>query len=172
MWWPYLFRFNDVVKRAASRLWDWLSGGPQRPVPHFENPQAAWDYLSARYTYTGDPLNGALDFYVHPEKFQWALEENLAHKLPVDCDDVAAWAYLALKNIGANPHLIAIYDEGLRGAHCICVYMLNGRCGAIDTNGHTLLPDLHDQTLCQHWSNVYRDRGYVYTTVVPLSFPF
>lgn len=172
MHWPWLFQFNDVLKRAASRFWDWASGGARAAIPQFDNPQAAWNYLSSRYTYTGDPLNGALDFYVHPEKFQYALENGTAQNLPIDCDDVAAWAYLALHKLGAAPHLMAIYDEGLRGAHCVCVYVLNGRCGAIDTNGHVLLPDLHDETICRHWSNVYRERGYVYTTVVPLSFPF
>jgi hypothetical protein len=172
MWPVQLFQVADVVKRASSRFWDWLSGGPRRPIPTFETPQAAWDYLAARYTYTGDPLNGALDFYVHPEKFQWGLETGVAHKLSVDCDDVAAWAYVALRQMGADPHLAAIYDEGLRGAHCICLYVHKGRVGAIDTNGHVLLPNLRDETLMHHWTNVYRDRGYVYRTVVTLSFPF
>jgi hypothetical protein len=168
----FLVRLLDVFKRSASRLVAWFSGVPRRSVPAFTSPHAAWDYLAARYTYTGDPVYGVVDFYVHPEVLQAALEAGTAARLSVDCDDVAAWAYTALSAMGAEPELVVLYDRGLRGSHCVCVYRWNGQPGAIDTNGVHALPDLTEATLCAHWSGLYARVGYVYTAAVPVAYPF
>ncbi len=169
---PGAVRLLDVLKRAASRLVAWLAGVSRRPVPVFTSPQAAWDHLAARYTYTGDPVYGVVDFYWHPEVLQAALEAGTAARLPVDCDDVAAWAHAALSAMGAAPGLVVLYEESLRGAHCVCVYRWNGQAGAIDTNGVHTLPDLDEATLCAHWSGLYAREGFVYTAAVPVAYPF
>jgi uncharacterized protein (TIGR02466 family) len=108
---PAAVRLLDASKRAASRLVAWLAGVPRRPLPAFTSPHAAWDYLAARYTYTGDPVYGVVDFYWHPEVLQAALEAGTAARLPVDCDDVAAWAHAALSAMGAAPGLVVLYEE-------------------------------------------------------------
>lgn len=162
----------DTLKRSLSRAWDGLWSRHRRPVPRFPTPQAAWDYLAARYTYTGDPLHGVIDFYWHPEVLQAALEAGTAASLPVDCDDVAAWAYVALAQLGAAPQLVALFDAGVRGCHAICVYTWQGACGAIDTNGVHALPDLEPATLCAHWGRIYAAQGVRYLDAVPVDYPF
>lgn len=168
----WLLRLYDIWKRAASRAWGGLWPRPRRPVPQFSTPQAAWDYLAARYTYTGDPLHGVLDFYWHPAVFQAALEAGTAASLPVDCDDVAAWAHVALAQLGATPQLVALFDAGVRGSHVICVYTWQGAHGAIDTNGVHVLPDLDPATLCAHWERIYAAQGVRYLEAVPVDSPF
>lgn len=159
-------RLNDDIKRSE----------PRAPLPLFATPRGAWEYLNARYTYTGDPLGGAADFYLHPERLQAALEAGPAavKGLSIDCDDVASWSYAALAKIpGCNPTMFTLMDNsGKFGHHVICGFRWNGQYGAIDTNGYRPLATLDPATLCATWTQVYSSLGYTYDMAVVTPYPF
>lgn len=165
--------FKLALSQAASGTF-WL---PRRPIGPFATPLEAWQYLEARYTFTGDKLFGLkVDFYMDPLKFQYMLEQGkaFAAKFPIDCDDVASWSFIALSTVpGCKPQVKVLYDAPpfFRGCHCICVYELDGTFGSIDTNGHHTLPDLSDATLCKTWSDIYYTQGFRYQEAVTVNSP-
>ena len=90
-----------ALKAGWSRANDWLVGhAKRRPIPQFSTPQAVAAYLDTHSRYTGDPLGGALDFYTHPERLQYAFEtgdwSGGIVGLRVDCDE-SSWAVAALR---------------------------------------------------------------------------
>jgi hypothetical protein len=171
----FTVRVADLWKQGFSAVVDWtfMATLPRRPIGPFTTPLAAWQYLEARYTYTGDPWNGRIDLVLNPYKLQGLLEKGkeFAKRLPVDCDDVAAWAFKALQTIpGCKAKMFAIYDPFPSPmAHCICVYELNGKYGAIDTNGHRELPDLSSTSIMGEWSRIY---NVTYTVINEVYIPF
>jgi hypothetical protein len=171
MWLKFFGPILDTFKLALSRTVDVFMWLPRTPIPQFRTPLEAWRYLEKNYEYTGDWWDGKFDFNIDPEKFQTALAKGkeYAKKLPIDCDDVALWAFRALLQIpGCNPQLKAIYDPlPSPGAHAICTYALNGGYGVIDTNGHHFLPDLSDQTICAKFTELFapNGKGWRYDTV-------
>lgn len=166
-----------AAKSAWSRAWSWLNpSAPRRPVPRFGTPQEVSQYLMDHAVYTGDPGGGAVDFYTPPEVFQAAMEAGkvAAARLSIDCDDYAAYAFAALRQIpGCSPQMYTLIDAGLVGSHVICAFYGPGALvGAIDTNGFHTLPDLLPNTLCKAWTAIYAREGYRYIDAVPTPFPF
>lgn len=164
--------------------WSWandrfLWGRDRRPVPTFDSPEAASAYLMTHADYTGDGPNGVLDFYLHPERLQAAMEQGheAVKRLMVDCDDYATWAYAALRQVpGCTPLMYTLLDAGMRFNHCICVYArdtAHGRqYGAIDTNGHRPLANIEPATLCKVWTGLYGSQGANYLSATPTGYPF
>lgn len=171
-----LVQFYNALKTWWSNLNDAIMrGAPRRPVPFFLSPEAAGGYLFAHARYTGDPGNGVADFFLHPERLQAAMEQGDAAfaGLSVDCDDFASWAFFALRQMrDCTPTIYTLRDAGLVGSHVITVYRQGGKCGAIDTSGHRLLPNLDPDTLCRVWSEMYASRGYRYVEAVVTPNPF
>jgi hypothetical protein len=171
----FTVRVLDIWKQGFSAVVDWtlLASLPRRPIGPFTSPLAVWQYLEARYVYTGDPWDGRIDLVLNPYKLQGMLEKGkeYAKRLPVDCDDVAAWAFKALKTIpGCTAQMFAIYDPyPSKWAHCICVYELNGKFGAIDTNGHRELANLQSATILNEWDRIYK---VTYTVINEVHIPF
>lgn len=148
---------------------------PYAPVPTFDSPELAAAYLAERFIYTGDPLKGAVDFTVSPGTLQGAMQMGPDHvkRLPLDCDDVGAWAFVAVRNMGGTPTLYTLEDgSGRFGHHVVCAYTWRGQMGAIDTNGHRLLPDTAPATVCAEFTRVYAARGYRYVAAVATPCPF
>lgn len=148
---------------------------PYAPVPKFENPAYAAAYLSDHFIYTSDPLRGVIDFTVNPNTLQGAMEvgPEAVKRLSLDCDDVGAWAFVALRNTGAVPTLYTLKDgSGKFGHHVVCAYTWQGEYGVIDTNGHNLLPNVSPSTLCVTFTAIYHERGYRYTDAVVTACPF
>jgi len=164
-------------KTRWSRLNDWIMRGePRKSVPLFASPVEAAEYLMAKAHYVPDPLGGALDWYVHPERLQAAMEDcrMAVARIPgVDCEDWATWAYVALLRIpGCKPRLLTLGDtSGRWGHHVICVYSLAGKYGAIDVSGHRALADLDEARICALWTSLNND-GTRYTEAVPTAYPF
>lgn len=158
-------RVNDAIKAGAQR----------RRLPTFATPEAVSAYLMEHAIYTGDPGNGVLDFYLHPERLQWAMETGPAafQGLAVDCDDFSSYAWLALRTIPeCQPLIFTLLDQGLVGSHVVCAYKWRTRYGVIDTNGHRSLPNLEPGTLCRVFSDLYAARGYRYVSAEPTPYPF
>ena len=155
-------RVNDQVMRGAGR----------RPVPALASPEAVGAYLMTHGRYTGDLAGGALDNWTHPERFQCAMETG-DWRLPIDCDDFSAWAYVALLKVpGCEPQIMTLLDAGVVGSHVVCVYRQGEHFGVIDTNGHRSLPSRDATTLCQTFTALYASRGYRYVSATPTPFPF
>lgn len=161
---------NDVV----------MSFRPRLALPVVTSPNEAATYV-ARLPYTGDPrlfgipgTEGAGDFYEHPERISAALEAGTADQERIDCDDFAGIAYLMLRQIpGCKTTVVTILDEsGKFGHHVICTYTFNGAKGVIDTNGHHLLPDLAESTICRLFSDIYVSLGYRYFAALDSPYPF
>jgi hypothetical protein len=158
-------RANDAIMRGANR----------RPVPTFATPEAAAAYLMKRAVYTGDPGGGILDFNLHPERLQWAMDTgpDAFKGLAVDCDDYATWAWVALRSVPeCQPIIYTLLDAGLVGSHVVCAYKWRTRYGVIDTNGHRFLPNIEPGTLCRVFSDLYAARGYHYVSAEPTAYPF
>lgn len=150
-------------------------GAPRAPVSAFATPAEVGAYLMAHAAYTGDPLGGAADFFLHPERLQAAMNEGpeALKRLSIDCDDYATWAYAALSKVpGCEPRIYTLLDTGLVGSHVVCAYTWRFRCGVIDTNGHRELPDLSERTLCDVFTAIYRTRGYRYVSATVTPYPF
>ena len=148
---------------------------PYAPVPTFASPAAAAAYLGERFVYTGDPLMGVIDFTVNPTRLQAAMEDGpeAVKRLALDCDDVAAWAFVALRQMGATPTIYTLKDSsGKFGHHVVTAYVWRGEQGVIDTNGHQVLRDVAPATLCYVFTDTYRRRGYQYTEAVVTACPF
>jgi hypothetical protein len=147
----------------------------RRAIGPFASPVEVWQYLERHYTYTGDKLLGMnVDFYMDPFKFQTAMELGKAKDLPIDCDDVASWAYHALLTVpNCKPRVMVLHDAPpYDGCHCICVFELDGKYGAIDTNGLSTLPDLSEATICAHWKALYAASHYEYHTATVVTCPW
>ena len=168
----------NFFKAGWSRLNDWVMGGaPRRPVQKFDAPESAARYLMAKAKYTGDLWGGAGDNYVHPERFQYAMDTGDYSRIQTDCDDYATWAYAALRQIpGVTPHIFTLVDAGVKFSHVICVYTEDtphGRLyGAIDTNGHRPLANIEPATLCKVWGDIYGPQGANYIDATPTAYPF
>ncbi len=168
--------FNHL-KGLWSRANDWIKRGePRAPVPSLDSPQAVADYIGARFVYTGDPLAGAADFWLHPERLHAAMLQgpDAVRRLSVDCDDLASLAYLMLSKVpGCRPTLYTLEDSsGKWGHHVVCAYDWFGAAGVIDTNGHRRLVALTQEQLCVTFTAIYKSRGYIYTGASPTPFPF
>lgn len=168
----------NACKSAWSRVNDWIKrGSPRVPVPPLTTPQAVADYIGARFIYTGDPLGGAADFYLHPERLHAAMLEGPAavKRLSVDCDDLASLAYLMLSKVpDCSPQLYTLEDSsGKWGHHVVCAYTWRGDVhGVLDTNGIARLLSPGPDELCRHFTGIYRSLGYTYTAAVPTRYPF
>lgn len=168
------------AKRAWSRFNDYFMWAqPRAPIPTFNSPQEASNYLMTKYKYTGDPFKGAADFFLHPERLQAAMLNPLMFRhLSVDCDDVASWAYAALSKIPhVYPTILTLEDgSGKFMHHVICVFEKKSDhgsvYGAIDTNGYTLLRDLKESTICAQWTATYAREKPEYVRAVPTEYPF
>lgn len=168
--------FNQA-KAAWSRLNDWIKRGEKRaPIPRLASPAEVGAYLQAHGAYTGDPLGGAADFVLHPERLQAAMNDGPAAlaRISIDCDDWAAYACAALRLIpGCYPQLYTLWDDSGRfGHHVVCGYTWNGAAGVIDTNGHRRLKALNQEQLCVTLTEIYKRLGYIYTGAVPHDYPF
>lgn len=165
-----------AAKAAASRANDWaasLRQAPRRPLPRFVAPREAWSYWEAHGApYSGDPLWGLADFYLHPQRTQALLEGVPGAAAPVDCDDLAVWAAYCLRQTdGIRPRIVTLVDAALVGSHVICVGEGPGRLRwAIDTNGYSELPDLEPATLLEEWGRIYPDTAYVAAIETPYPF--
>lgn len=158
-------RVNDAIKAGAQR----------RKVPAFSSPEEVANYLMTHAVYTGDPGNGAADFYLHPERLQWAMENGPAafQGLAVDCDDYATWAHLALRSVPeCQPIIYTLLDRRIAGSHVVCGYKWRTRYGVIDTNGHRHVPSLDPGTLCRIFTDLYAAHGYHYVAADPTVYPF
>ena len=168
--------FNHF-KSLWSRANDWIKRGePRAPVPTLTTPQAVADYIGRSFVYTGDPLGGAADFYLHPERLHYAMIQGPEYvkRLAVDCDDLASLAYLMLSKVsGCTPALYTLEDgSGNWGHHVVCVYDWYGATGVIDTNGHRRILNLTPERLCATFTDIYRSRGYKYVAALPTPYPF
>lgn len=156
-------RANDAIMRGAGR----------RAIPHLSSPEDVGAYLMAHGKYKGDKFNGILDNVTHPERFQYAMETGDWGSMPIDCDDYAVWAYRALMLIPeCHPMILTLLDERLVGSHVVCAYRKGQVCGVIDTNGHRLLDNLAEETVCRVFSEVYKTLGYKYIKAVFTPYPF
>jgi hypothetical protein len=164
----------NTLKSGWSRVNDQIMrGAPRRPIPSFVSPEAVGAYAIARFKYQGDRFNGAGDNYTHPERIQYGMETGDWGNMPADCDDLALWAYQALKTVpGCSPYIVTLRDAGVVGSHVVCAYRQGSTCGVIDTNGHRLLTDLTSATLCRVFTEVYARLGYRYVEAVITPYPF
>lgn len=162
------------LKSAWSRVNDFIKRGELRkPVPLFESPEALGAWITRYIPYTGDPAGGAFDFYLHPERLMAAIENGTAKNLAIDCDDMATFAFCALRLMKARPLIFTLVDgSGKFGHHVICGYATPEGFGAIDTNGHRKLPNLLPKTLCDEWSRIYAVNGFKYTDAKITAYPF
>ena len=170
----WLIASYTQAKSGWSRAIDYIwRKEPRRPVPLFASPKDAAGYLMARAKYTGNPLNGAADFYTNPERIQWAMETGDFTQLYIDCDSFAAWAYVALRKIpGCAPQIYTLLDAGLVGSHVVCAFTWNGLRGVVDTNGYRELSDVSPQAICVEFTRVYAQRGYRYIQAVATDCPW
>ena len=166
----------NILKAVWSTLISLIGYSEREQVKQFDSPEEVANYLSEHFIYTGDPLNGAGDFYTHPEAMQAAFSAGrvATSKLSLDCDDCAVYAYVALKTIsGCRPLLYTIYDSsGNWGHHVICCFKMGERYGVIDVNGLNELPSLNTKIICELFNKIYNSRGYVYTSCIYTPFPF
>jgi hypothetical protein len=96
-------------------------------------------------------------------------------RLFIDCDDVALlYASMVRQVAGYTVNILTLIDSGIAGSHVICTYTApNGSCGALDTNGHHVLANLDEQTICDHWTAIYGPPfGYKYIGVLVTPDPF
>ena len=147
-------------------------------LPQFSTPEQVGTYLVEKCSYTGDPLGGLIDFSYHPEKLQYFISKGITHYYPIDCDDFACYAYLALSRI-PNVHAELAILAGDNGAyHMICCYVMPSgsygaaKCGAIDVNGHHHLGSINAPDLCRHFSAIYNPIGIKFTSAKYSSYPF
>lgn len=167
----------NSLKTTWSRFNDWLMWAqPRAPLPEFLSVDEFAQYLFARFTYRADPLNGAADFFTHPERFQWALlNPDKSSGVARDCDDLATYAFACLKKIhGVSPSIYTLYDNsGKFGHHVVCTFTAPGGVrGVIDTNGLKYLTDTSTRALCRHFTSVYASLGYTFTEAVYTEYPF
>lgn len=173
-----------ALKAGWSFLVDrFFSPIQRKPLPVFATPREVSDYLQRYAVYTGDPLQGAADFYTDPQVFQSAMElgqqigkEVAFAKLNchIDCDDYAGYALKACQQIkGCSVRLITLEDISAHfGSHVICAGLWNGGYFAIDTNGYRDLPNWNRETLCKVWNAIYSGRGYNYIDAIESPYPW
>lgn len=167
---------------ALKGIWSFFAfaASPQlvtrAKLPAFDSPSAVADHLRRHFIYTGDPISGVVDFYTHPEVMEYHFRQGRESTkgLALDCDDLACYAWAALRTIpDCNPILYTLQDgSGRMGHHVVCGYVWKGERGVIDTNGIRRLPNLNPDTLCATFTQVYASVGYRYTAAVPTAYPF
>ena len=168
--------------KASWSTWNdrLMPTAPRAPVPALA-PGAAVALYRDTYgnPYSGDPMYGSGDFYLHPERVMAALLDGpeALRRLFIDCDDVAGLYLAMVRQVpGYEARLVTLIDPSVRGnnsSHVICVYTgPDGKHGALDTNGHIPLPDLEELTLCAVWSALYDNRGYTYLGALATPYPF
>lgn len=159
--------------RANDALMFWA---PRRAVPAFKSPQAMVQYymVDRGNPYTGDPLYGALDHYLHPERLAHGLEAgpSFIKGMWIDCDDVAGFYHAVSRKSGWQSQVITLVDQGLKGSHVICVGTFEGRAWGADTNGFRWLAGLGEEHLCQVWTDLYRGVGYRYLGAIATPYPW
>lgn len=176
----FVARFLEA--KASWSAWNdsIMAGAPRLVVPTFASPEAAADHYFRQLgnPYTGDPLFGALDHYLNPQRLQAALAAgpDAVRRLWIDCDDVAGWYLHATAGIpGLTAKIITLVDPELsfaNGSHVILAGAHNGQAFGLDTNGYMPLPDLSEATLCQTWGRLYADHGFAYIGAVETPYPF
>lgn len=176
-----------LEKKAEWSVWNdtyvsiFQSMGPpiKKRIPNFGNPEAVAAYYTKKGSpYTGDPVWGAGDHYLHPNRFYMALENGTWRSNYIDCDDIAGFAHIACQMIpGVRSKVVTLFDRYIKGSHVICVGTdAYGRTFAIDTNGFRWLPDLDEATLCRVWRALYlnpaigQDFDYKYAIDTPYPF--
>jgi hypothetical protein len=166
----------NILKAVWSIIISLIDYPEREPIKQFDSPEQVAEYLAQNFIYTGDPLNGAGDFYTHPQVMQAAFTAGrvATSNLWLDCDDCAVYAYAALKTVpGCRPLLYTIYDSsGNWGHHVICGFKIGEKYGVIDVNGLNELPSLNTKIICELFTNIYKSRGYVYTSCIYTPFPF
>ena len=170
-----------TAKGEWSRINDQIMAGtPRAPVPQFSSPQAAADYyfVGRGNPYTGDPLRGALDYYLHPERLQAGLEGGPDEwkKLHIDCDDVAGIYLKMIQHLpGMDARIFTVVDARFtlnNMSHVICAGSWNGQAFGLDTNGYRPLPNVTEATLCQVWNAIYASYGANYVIALETPYPF
>lgn len=167
----------------AKADWSWqnhdkFKAGDQRsPVPLFLTPVGAAAYYAVAKgnPYTGDPLWGVVDFYTHPGRLAWALEQGpeAIRRLFIDCDDVAAFYLFAVQQMpGYEAQLVTLIDERIVGSHVVCLWRGGGAQGILDTNGYRVLSNLTEATICATMTDLYAGRGYHYVGACDTPYPW
>lgn len=163
-----------AAKEGWSRAFAWLDGSKRNPLPPFGDHEELATYMETRLRYVPDPLGGAIDFYTHPERTQWELDNSW----PRDCDDYASYAFLALSRLpGYEPRMVTVVDRGLKWSHVICLFRQGHRAFVLDTNGlNELRPGMSPtQDLDQAkdlMQEFYGPSGARYGLMVPHRYPF
>lgn len=176
----FVARFLEA--KASWSAWNdsVMAGAPRLAVPTFASPQAAADYYFRERgnPYTGDPLYGALDHYLNPQRLQAGLAAgpDALRRLWIDCDDVAGWYLHATAGIpGLSTKVVTLIDPELslaNGSHVILAGTFAGQPFGLDTSGYRALPDLDEATLCRVWGALYAERGFEYVGAVDTPYPF
>ncbi len=162
----YLLNKAFWSKANDALMW-WAS---RKKLPVHEGVMNVWWYIAAHGNpYTGDPLMGVGDFYLHPERLQASLEN--ATKNFIDCDEIAGYAHVATRSIpGAKSRVVTLLDAALTGSHVICVGDYNGSKWAIDNNGFRWLLTDTPEFLCNTWSTIYPDTKFILAVDSPYPF--
>jgi hypothetical protein len=181
-----IIEFYNTLKNIFSIAIDVITGNSvtRTPLIKFPDPRGVSAYLQTMAKYTGDPLNGIIDFSTNPQVFMAAMiagqtvgkDAAFAH-MHIDCDDYAAFAYAACYSIpGVTGKIYTLLDSGLVGSHVIYIGYYKGQFFGIDTNGYHVLPDAEDKTILSTWSQIYAKApgfpGYNYISATPTPFPF
>lgn len=170
-------RYLRIKQDSSWQVDNLLMHEPRRVMPIFRTPEEVVNYYFTEKgnPYTGDPLYGVLDYYLHPERLAHALEAGpeAIKGRHIDCDDVAGFYHRAIALMpGYTSAVVTLIDHRVIGSHVVCPWEGGGRVGACDTNGFAILPDLSEKTLCDHFTEVYRKRGYQYLGAVEGFYPW
>ncbi len=165
-----IVRNNDIDSRLFNSL------------PEFKNFWEVESYIHQNFLYTGDPLWGIDDYYLHPEYVQFCIDTDQKDRIPVDCDDYACYAYMGLQSIGCQGvqmlNLITnpLYLWDLKMCHVICKfeYFWNGNwwVGIIDTNPGIrwfLKNNTWENKVRETFGNMYKIE---YKYLIPVQYPF
>lgn len=154
------------VRTAVSLAWACLNRRDRAPVPAaatVKEAAARCAVLSAHYR--PDPWDGRIDLTEDPTRTQFHLAGgSLAMLTGPDCDDLAAYAVAALRDLAGRPgsstnHVLVLTDEGGRFSHAVAEAWVEGRHWVIDTNG------LHDMagwpSVSALFASIYPEARYV-----------
>ena len=165
-----------AFKASVSAVNDHLLPNARRVVVPPMTPVDAAKFYHDDHNnpYTGDPVFGVVDFYTNPNRLQAGLVSGSVSGLFIDCDDVAGWYHTAVRQTpGYTSRVVTLIDHRIVGSHVICPYMApDGTHGVLDTNGHHILPDLEESTICDFFTNLYKAEGYVYLGMLDSPYPF
>lgn len=168
-----------LVKNPVSLFLDFVVHGflPRKGAIAFNSPSEMCKYWldKTNNVYTGDPLRGAFDFYLNPKVLQGAIESGSGFShLNIDCDDVALWAYMhSLHMPGTKGRLVTILDSsGKWGHHVICLLTHKNKYYVMDTNGLHEVKDHSPEVVCDLFSKIYKDLGFIYKDMIDTPVPF